>query len=274
MDAKGLFMLTRPLNSLLASLAVVLAGFMTHEMDATILLAVASVIFISSGGNAINDYFDYDIDRINKPNRPIPSGRVSRREALYFSILSFACGSIVALFINYACLVIAVGASVVLYYYAKSLKHMGLPGNLTVAGLTGMAIVYGGVSVAGIEKIVFVALFAFLINLSREIVKDTEDLTGDEAGGAHTLAIRYGTSTSLKLGALPLILLMCITPIPYLMGLYNIYYLATMLVGVDIPILYILSLLIRSPTVRTAERVKTYLKVLIVIGILGLYIGI
>jgi geranylgeranylglycerol-phosphate geranylgeranyltransferase len=274
MDVKGLFLLTRPLNSLLAALAVVLAGFMTHEMDETILLTIASVIFISSGGNAINDYFDFDIDRINKPRRPIPSGKVTLSEALYFSIVMFACGTAIAYFINYACLIIAASASVVLYLYARSLKHMGLPGNLTVAGLTGMAIVYGGISVAGIEKIGFVALFAFLINLSREIVKDTEDVAGDEAAGAHTLAIRYGVSTALRIGAIPALLLIIVTPIPFVMGIYNVYYLAMMIVGVDIPLLYIMTQMVHSPSVQTAERTKKYLKALILVGIIGLYLGI
>ncbi|MHC1604378.1 MAG: UbiA family prenyltransferase [Candidatus Methanofastidiosia archaeon] len=274
MQLKALFMLTRPINTFIASCAVLLAAIMTHEINHNILLAIASVAFISSGGHAINDYFDFEIDKINKPDRPLPSKQVSLKQAYYFSLITFVIGCAISYFINLPCFIIAMCASVLLYYYAKFLKNSGFPGNLTIAGLTGMALIYGGISVAGLEKIIFAAFFAFCINLGREIIKDVEDYEGDKVCGAKTLAIRFGIKKALIAGALPLIGIIISTPVPFLLNIYNYYYVAIMILGVDIPLVYSIALIVRTPTSHSAERVKKIIKTVIVIGIVGLYIGV
>lgn len=273
MQAKGLILLMRPLNAIVASLAVLLAAFMTHEMNYKVIFAIASVIFISAGGNSINDYFDYEIDKINKPKRPLPANLISLREAYHFSIFMFAIGVFIAFFINIACFIIAIGSSMLLYYYAKVLKNAGFPGNLSIAGLTSMAIIYGGLSVAGIDEIIFVALFAFLINLGREIIKDVEDYKGDMACGAHTLAINLGIQRALLIGIIPLVAIMISTPMPFILGMYNKYYMIIMAIGVDMPLIFCITKIVSSPTSKTAEEVKKILKIIIILGILGLYIG-
>ncbi|HOP09523.1 MAG TPA: geranylgeranylglycerol-phosphate geranylgeranyltransferase, partial [Candidatus Methanofastidiosa archaeon] len=197
MDIKAFIELSRPLNLLLASIAVLLGAFMTKEINYKVAYAVISVALITAGGNAINDYFDFEIDKINKPRRPLPSGRIGLDGAARFSILMFMTGVIVAYLINLPCFIIAILASILLYAYAKDLKNAGFTGNLTIAGLTGMAIIYAGLSVSNAEKIMYVAAFAFLVNLGREIIKDVEDYEGDNSQGARTLPIRYGIKKAL-----------------------------------------------------------------------------
>ena len=272
MELKAYAMLSRPVNIVVASIAVVLAAGMTHEMSFSIVYAIASVICITAAGNAINDYFDYEIDVINKPQRPLPSGKIEKKSAYVFSLVMFAGGSAISFLISPLCALIACSASIVLYYYAKILKNEGFIGNLTIAGLTGMAIIYGGLSVSGIEQIMYVALFAFMVNLGREIVKDIEDYEGDKAGGARTLAIRYGIRTASRLGKIPLIALIAVTAVPYVTGLYNIYYLALVSV-VDAILAYCVVILMKTPTISTATTVKSILKAVIIFGMFALYIG-
>ncbi len=272
MELRAYAILSRPINIVVASVAVVLAAGMTHEMSFSIVYAIASVACITAAGNAINDYYDYDIDIINKPLRPLPAGKIQKRNAYGFSLAMFTVGSAISFIISPLCAVIACSASIVLYYYAKILKNAGFIGNLTIAALTGIAIIYGGLSVAGIEQIMFVALFAFLVNLSREIVKDIEDYEGDKAGGARTLAIRYGIITASRVATIPLIALISVSAVPYATGLYNIYYLG-MVSLIDVIAAYCIAKLMTSPTISTATSVKSILKAIIIIGMITLYIG-
>ena len=90
-------------------------------------------MFISSAGHAINDVVDKDIDAINKPYRPIPSGIVTSEEAKIFACALFSAGVIIAFFVSVFSLVIASFASLLLYVYAVHLKRRGFLGNLTIA---------------------------------------------------------------------------------------------------------------------------------------------
>lgn len=272
MNARAYLQLSRPLNLVVASIAVILAAALTHELSFDLVYAVFSVILITAGGNAINDYFDYDIDLINKPLRPLPAGTVTKAGAKSFAVIMMGAGSAVSVLINPWCALIAGSACVLLYWYARTLKNAGFIGNLTIAGLTGMAIVYGGLSVAGLESIQYAALFAALINLSREMVKDIEDYKGDRAGGARTLAITRGIPTASRLSTIPLLVLVAITPLPYRAGLYNIYYLVLITMA-DVVLCWCCIRLIRSPSIEQAKTVKSVLKAVMLLGMAALYIG-
>jgi len=274
MDIRAYIELSRPLNLLVVSIAILLAAFMTKEINYEVVYAIISVVLITSGGNGINDYFDFKIDRVNKPKRPIPSGKITKSGAYRFSMAMFILGIGISFLINIYCVIISLFASVLLYIYAKDLKNSGFPGNLTIAGLTGLAIIYAGISVSSIDRIAYVAIFAFLINLGREIIKDVEDYEGDISQGARTLPIKYGIKKALYTSLVPLIMIILITPIPYYVGLYSQYYMAIMIIGIDLPIFYIVYKITNDPSIKNAEVTKSILKVLIIIGIVGLYLGL
>jgi len=274
MELKAYLEISRPVNLLVASIAILITASMTKEMNYKIFYAIISVVLITAGGNAINDYFDFEIDKINKPKRPLPSSRISLKGAYRYSMVMFIIGIIVAFMINLVCAIIAISASILLYFYAKDLKNAGFPGNLAIAGLTGMAILYAGLSVSSIDRICYISLFAFLINLGREIIKDVEDYEGDKSQNARTLPIKIGIKKALYISIVPLILIIIVTPIPYVIELYNIYYMAIILVGIDLPILYIAYLLTTTPSIKNAEKSKSILKLLIIIGMVGIYLGL
>ncbi|WP_243685031.1 geranylgeranylglycerol-phosphate geranylgeranyltransferase [Methanosarcina barkeri] len=167
-------------------------------------LILLAVFLISGAGNTINDYFDVRIDSINRPERPIPSGRIKLKEALYFSYLLFAFGTLLAFSINLICGIIALFNSLLLIFYAKTLKGTPLLGNMSIGYLTGSSFLFGA-SVFGLEglKALFVLfLLAALAITAREIVKDIEDMEGDKMEGADTLPLRVGAKKASYLAAL------------------------------------------------------------------------
>jgi geranylgeranylglycerol-phosphate geranylgeranyltransferase len=236
--------LMRSGNCLMASIAAVVGVFIAYN----IVLANASlyssylivfpaldaakvflVVFLVTGaGNAINDYFDLEIDRINKPERPISSGKISLRTALYFSLALFSVGTLLAASINLICGVIAFVNSLLLIYYASSLKRTALLGNISVGYLTGSTFLFGGAVFFendGINGVFVLFLLATLATVAREIVKDIEDIEGDREDGARTLPIIVGAKKAAYVASLIGLVAVLASPLPYLQSLMSIRYL-------------------------------------------------
>ena len=195
MTLAGLVAITRPVNSLVAGLAALLGYVVaTGTLDPFALILLPIVAFITAAGNAWNDLCDIGIDRINRPDRPLPSGKVTPEAAGVLAAALFAAGLVLTIPTGLPCAVIAVANSLVLILYARSLKRTMLWGNVAVSYLSASIYPFGG-ALAGIgamERTLPLAGITFLAMLSRELLKDAEDVAGDSAGGARTLAITIG----------------------------------------------------------------------------------
>jgi geranylgeranylglycerol-phosphate geranylgeranyltransferase len=192
------------------------------------ILVFLTVFLITGAGNAINDYYDIDIDRINKPDRPIPSGRIGLSTALYFSLALFALGTLFAFIINPVCGIIALVNSMLLIYYARTLKRTAFLGNLAVGYLTGSTFLFGGAVFferGGLEDVFILFLLATLATIAREIVKDIEDIDGDMRDGARTLPIVIGPGKAAGIAALIGLVAVITSPLPYLQSIMSIRYL-------------------------------------------------
>jgi len=202
---QALLEILRPFNCLMAAAAsiigLLIGGGDRPDMAALIFLAV---FLVTGAGNAINDYYDRDIDRVNRPSRPIPSGRISPRGAAAWSFLLFLAGCLLAAVVNQLCLAIGILNSVLLFLYARNLKTTPLAGNLCVAYLTGSTFLFGGAAfgLQGLYMNLVPFSLSALATMSREIAKDIEDLAGDRQGGARTLPILAGEKISAALAAL------------------------------------------------------------------------
>ncbi|MDD1722856.1 MAG: UbiA family prenyltransferase [Methanothrix sp.] len=165
-----------------AIIGLALAGGMQPWDTGLIFLAV---FLITGAGNAINDYYDREIDAINRPGRPLPSGRISPAAAWRYSMALFLADS------------------ALLFFYARNLKAMPLSGNICVAFLTGSTFLFGGAAVGmqGLMTNQVPFFLSFLVSMSREIAKDIEDMAGDLVGGARTLPILAGERLSRALAA-------------------------------------------------------------------------
>jgi geranylgeranylglycerol-phosphate geranylgeranyltransferase len=183
-----------------AIIGLAISGGFSFQYAALIFI---TVFFVTGAGNAINDYYDCDIDKVNRPNRPIPSGRISPRMAYNYSLILFLLGCLSAAFVNWICLSLAAFNSILLFLYARNLKATLLAGNITVAFLTGSTFLFGGAAVGmqGLLTNQVPFFLSFLVSMSREIAKDIEDMAGDMAGGARTLPILAGEHTSAVLAA-------------------------------------------------------------------------
>jgi geranylgeranylglycerol-phosphate geranylgeranyltransferase len=169
--------------------------------------AALSAMLILGGGNILNDYFDHGIDKVNKPHRPIPSGRISRSNALILSIVMFLVGISISKSINSVCLWIAGINTAILVLYAVYGKKIILVANLSISYLVASVFIYGAAAVhipgtplnlAGVRLVLILSVCSFLINLAREIVKDIEDMKGDRKECSRTLPIQFGADESMK----------------------------------------------------------------------------
>ncbi|MDN7013522.1 geranylgeranylglycerol-phosphate geranylgeranyltransferase [Methanoculleus sp. FWC-SCC3] len=195
MSVSAFIRITRPHNAVVAGLTA-LIGYLiaTGTLTPPSLLLAVVVALITAGGNVINDVFDVEIDRINRPDRPIPAGAISLAGARVYAAALFVGGIVIATLTTPLCLAIALVNSSVLIAYAVRLKRTPVLGNVAVAYLTGSVFLFGG-AFAGIEGLVrnlSLAAITFLATVARELLKDAEDVDGDAAGGARTLPMIAG----------------------------------------------------------------------------------
>ena len=236
-DARGLLELTRPGNALAAGLLTFVGAFVAGGVLGTGLAgafawvaAVVATVLAVGAGMAINDYFDREIDRMNRPDRPIPSGVVSPREALAFSGLLF--GVAVALAVTLPALAVGIAVVNLLALVAYTEFFKGLPGlgNALVGYLTGSTFLFGGAAVGGrLESVLVLFALASLATFAREVVKDVEDVAGDREEGLRTLPIAYGERRSLYLATAVLLVAILASPLPYLLGTFGLPYLLIVL---------------------------------------------
>ena len=194
--------ITRPVNSFMAGLAGVLGYLIatgTITLPSLILLPV--VALITAAGNVLNDYYDAEIDAVNRPDRPIPAGKVSREAARNFAIVLFVAGNVLCLLTNYLCLAIVVFNSILLAVYARYLKRTPAGGNVAVAYLTGSIFLFGGafIGVSGLVRNFSVFAITLLATMTRELLKAAEDVEGDRRGGARTLPAWIGVPSTVRI---------------------------------------------------------------------------
>lgn len=194
----------RPLNCLMAGAAAIIGLLIAGEWILESAILILLIVFLITGaGNAINDYFDWHIDAVNRPGRPIPSGRVPAVAILVWSIVLFALGIILAGQVSQICLTIALLNSILLLFYARNLKVTPLIGNISVSYLTASTFLFGGAAygLSGLLDNMVPFMLSCLVTMSREIVKDIEDIDGDRQGGAKTLPILAGVRFSAALAS-------------------------------------------------------------------------
>lgn len=268
--------LIRPLNCLIAFATVLAAGLIAslNEVNYLIIILAGATAFLStSAGNSINDYFDIETDRINRPQRPLPSGLLTKYEVIFFYIILTILSLITSSFINQVAFAITLGASLLMFVYSYILKKLPLIGNVTVSFLTGIAFIFGGTAVGNLYPVLFPAALAFIINLIREIVKDAEDIEGDKKSGLKTFPILYGLNKTKRAINTLIITSVLVILIPFFIYLYNEVYLIIILFSV-IPILaFSLFLLEKNFDKNSFGKVSSLLKVSMIFGLIAIYFG-
>ncbi|MFX1496511.1 MAG: geranylgeranylglycerol-phosphate geranylgeranyltransferase [Promethearchaeota archaeon] len=213
MKLKDSIEIIRPINDLMGSLTVIIGILNTRTnvlfnlIIINIILGALTYFFIAGSGMVINDIYDLEIDKINRPKRPIPSGRVSLKQAKIIFFTTFGIGVAISIFqslyfkIGFLNIILAVFFGIMGWVYAKWGKKSGFFGNLTVSVSFSIGLIYGAVlnSATIPLYIYFFFLTSFFLLLSREVIKGCEDVEGDRELHVKTLAIMIGIEKSTKL---------------------------------------------------------------------------
>ncbi len=236
---------------------------------------VFSVVFLVTGaGNVINDYFDHKIDSINRPDRPIPSGRIQRRTALYIAISLFVVGILLSFYLGPIWLFLAAFNSLLLIFYASTFKRMALIGNLVVGYLAGSTFLFGGApgifNGMGIRSNVVLFLLAILVTMAREIVKDIQDVEGDSKAGATTLPIKVGKEFSARLAAVLGLTGVILSPLPLLLNdTFGVSYLVIIFVADLLLLLSINEIILKDNSKKSSRLLKIAMFVALIAFVVG-----
>jgi geranylgeranylglycerol-phosphate geranylgeranyltransferase len=203
--------LTRPENMILTAIAVIAGSFIAagpEIMDFQIEIAICCVcsMMLVGGGNALNDYNDRETDKENHPERPIPSGSISADTASVCAQALLGSGLLILLFAleNKMPFVIALIGIILLIVYENGLKAAGISGNITVGLMSGAIFLFAGMAVNDPGPTLWMFGLAVLATITREIIKDIQDLEGDR--GRRTLPASIGIENSMRVAILFLLI--------------------------------------------------------------------
>jgi len=276
----GLIRLMRPVNCLMMGFAVIVGAALANPQFS----GTNSLIFfygfvtgfmLTAASMAINDYYDREIDAINEPSRPIPSGLVSSKEALTFAFVLSAVGFATAYLASVFCLAVAVIAWIVFVAYTTIGKRSGLPGNFLVSACVAIPFIYG--SIVAVNQIELNALFfasmPFLSNTGREITKGIVDVKGDKAQGVKTLAVRYGEKKAAIAAAIFYVSAVSLTPLPWVLSLVSFWFIPFVAVT-DLGLIASSFLLLKNYSRENARKIKNLVLLWLIVGLLAYIFGV
>lgn len=269
--------LTRPFNGVISFISILLAIYIAGGVSISLInyiIAATAGMLTGAAGNVINDYFDVEIDKINRPDRMIASGKISTTSALNFYLMLIVSALILSLFLNMEAFVVVTVASIFIFLYSSMWKKLPLIGNVVVSSVTGFAFIYGGIVVGNILPTIFPALFAFMTTLIREIVKDIQDIKGDKARDLKTFPISYGAKKSVKLINILTLILILMTTFPFFLSLYKIEFLVFVMMIVNPLLIRTVKMLSVAKTSNDFYKVSSLIKIVMILGIIGIILGI
>jgi 4-hydroxybenzoate polyprenyltransferase len=242
----------------------------THTInDIRLLVLASSTVIIAAAGYIINDYYDVKIDFINKPERVVIGKTIPRRYAILFHVLLSLMGISLGFVLNWKLGLIHTLSVFLLWLYSNYLKRLAFVGNFTVAMLTGLAVMVVGFLYHTGNLLIFIyASFAFFMTLIREIIKDMEDLKGDNTFGCKTLPIVLGLRRTKNI--IYVILAVFAATVLVLNYFYETLPLHYYLVFLFIPLLILLFRLMKADMKKDFAWLSGFCKVIMLLGILSM----
>jgi geranylgeranylglycerol-phosphate geranylgeranyltransferase len=236
---------------------------------------------LTAASMTINDYFDREIDAVNEPARPIPSGLIRPKEALIFAFFLTAVGFASAFGNSYLTnlsngfsLLIAIIAWLIFVTYTTVGKRSGFPGNLLVSACVAIPFIYGSVAVineVGLNVVIF-AFMAFLSNTGREITKGVVDVQGDKTQNVRTVAVHFGEKTAAISAVIFYLSAVLLSPTPRFLNIVSFWF-VPIVVAADSGFVICSLMLLRDYSRENARKVKNYILFVFFIGLLAFIIG-
>ncbi len=270
---KALIRLTRVGNLLIIAIAQYFtAAFLVRKGtvdDIELLVLVVSTVLIAAAGYIINDYYDVKIDYINKPDRVVIGKTITRRYAILFHVLLSLMGISLGTVIHWKIGLVNAFSVFLLWLYSNLLKRLPFVGNLAVAVLTGLSILVVDFLYQAFNPLIFIyALFAFFMTLIREIIKDMEDLKGDNTFGCKTLPIVLGIRKTKVI--IYIIIALFAATVFVLNNFYSALPFDYYVLLLFVPLVFLLYRLVRADMKRDYRVLSNLCKVIMLLGILSM----
>ncbi len=278
--AAGFIRLIRLVNCLMMGFAVIVGaliaaqGFMTEYNFTKLALSFITAFTLTGASMAINDYYDRDIDAVNEPSRPIPSGLIKPIESLVIAAFLALTGLTAAILTSPLCLLIAILSWITSVTYSTVGKRTGLPGNILVSACISLPFIYGGAALSGtIEpNTMFFAALAFLANTGREITKGIVDMEGDKIRGIRTLAISCGAKKAAYAASAFYLSAVLLSPLPAILGLMHLWFIPPVTIA-DIGFIISSASLLKKHTRDNAKRIKNTILIWMMLGLIAFMAG-
>lgn len=242
LELKALVEITRPHNCLMGGLTCIIgvlaanrvfslglptlapATFLSRFIELfpsrlveILILTYFTYVLIAAAGNIINDIYDVEVDKVNKPDRPLPRGGLTIGQAKGLTLLLWLAGGVIAFATSLIAGIMALIFAALGYVYAAKVKALGTVGNFAVASSFSFGLFYGAIvatesrnsfTFLGDNSLIFVPLVIWvyfltssLVLFGREVIKGIEDLRGDRLRSVRTIASVHGANTASKVAA-------------------------------------------------------------------------
>ncbi len=261
--------------------------------DFVFVFIVLASVLIAAGGYIINDYFDINIDQVNKPGKMVVEKMIKRRWAiflhLFITTIGVICSFIAGMNSNILIPVVNIGCTLLLWFYSTTFKKKLLSGNIIISVLTAWTILVlyfatntiFSVSInqemlVAMQKIFKLAIlyagFAFIISLVREVVKDMEDMPGDAKYSCHTIPIVWGIPTTKIFVAVWLTVLIVALSIVQFYVLQFGWWVSAVycLLLIIVPLIYTLKKLYNPRSTADYHQLSNVIKLIMLSGILSM----
>ncbi len=240
----------------------------------TAILGFVSLFAISGSALILNDYFDIEVDKINAPERPLPSGDVTPTEAIWLAVAASTLGLATALALGIKALLLALFLWVISFLYNWRFKQSGLPGNLMVCASVALSFVFGALSVdkLGNSVVWTFSLMALFLDLGEEIAGDAMDMEGDRKRNSRSIALNRGKSFALYISLFLWLLVILLSLLPAVMGWMGLSYLIIILLT-DVVLIFFSIRLIRSQTPASGRQAMRGIYLGATLGLIAFLLG-
>ena len=274
---KGILQLFRPELSFASAICVIVGEMIALKSFPSpyeLTFGFLCGFFMAGSALVLNDYFDFEVDKVNMPERALPSGAVTKPEVIALTILASLLGLGSAYALDEFAFAVAVIFWFVGFLYNWKFKQNGLLGNLMVASSVGVTFIIGGIAVGDPwnKLIWFFALIAFLIDFGEEIAGDAMDVEGDRLRGSKSIAIVMGKIFALRVSASIFFLVVLLGFFPIIFGwLEDRYLLMVAVAGVVVG--YFAIKLVQSQTPEEGRKIMRSIYLGPLFGLLAFIAG-
>tara|TARA_B100000315_G_scaffold204596_1_gene198024 strand:+ start:1568 stop:2368 length:801 start_codon:yes stop_codon:yes gene_type:complete len=230
--------------------------------------------FVSSYSMVVNDRYDIEVDKINNPDRPLASGRISITSANIFGSVLLILGLATAFLIGWINLVIALIFALTAFAYNRWVKRHGIFGNALVSASVAIPYIYGASAVGVFSDILVISLAStsFLAGLGREVVKTISDIEGDHVRHVRSIAITYGSKSAARLTALLFLAAIISSVLPLALKVVGMVYASLVAIPVFI-FLYLSLKIIKDYSKTNSIMVKRIALAGMFLGLISFIIG-